>query len=404
MAARVLIALAIAVVAPAAAGASAAVRLRWVPSGPGEAEGEVRVEGLDGESLARLGDGSLEAALGERLLRIVVVPADGEGAATARLPNLWGEWYVGQDELRFRPRHALAPGVVLAARFDGVEFDRRSGAAGTPVLELRHVEAAGVAATRVVSADPGGEEIPANLLRIYLHFSAPMSMRDVERHVHLLDEAGGEIPLAFVDVPGGLWDPGRRRLSLFVHPGRLKRGVAPRERLGEPFAVGSIVRLRVDAAARDADGRPLAAAFERRWRVAPPRRQPLDPGLWEVHPPGAPAGPLAIDFGRPLDRGLALAAIQVVDRAGVAVDGRAELEAGERRWRFVPRAPWAVGEPYRVVFGDALEDPSGNRLGRSFERAVGEGTAPVERQLVFVPTLRSRPAPPASVSRNHSAS
>ncbi len=45
-------------------------------------------------------------------------------------------------------------------------------------------------------------EIPENLLRIYVVFSGPMSLKAIEKHVHLRDGAGTEMATAFVDVPG----------------------------------------------------------------------------------------------------------------------------------------------------------------------------------------------------------
>ena len=78
------------------------------------------------------------------------------------------------------------------------------------------------------------------------------------------------MPLAFVEIEHGLWDPRQTRLTVLLHPGRIKRGVAPGERLGPPLRAGRSYRLVVDASMPDAAGRPLGRAFEKRFRSSPP--------------------------------------------------------------------------------------------------------------------------------------
>jgi hypothetical protein len=265
---------------------AAAPRLVWAASDAGGGRaGELRVEGLPPAALARLDTAALADAAGERLLRVVAAPP-ADDADLARLPNLWGSYGLEAGAIVFRPRHALAAGVELVARFDGAAFDAATGGRGTPSRKLRHRAApAGAPSTTVVSLSPDGDEIPANLLRLYVHFSAPMSLRDVAASVQLLDALGRPIADAFVAVPEGLWDPERRRLTLLVHPGRIKRGVGPGEAMGPVLREGESVRLVVATTARDADGRPLAAEYRSPARLSssatarrPPRsrlRQPL---------------------------------------------------------------------------------------------------------------------------------
>jgi hypothetical protein len=118
---------------------------------------------------------------------------------------------------------------------------------------------------QVTAVFPSGDTLPENALRVYVHFSQPMQARDAHRHVRLEQQDGRLVPLAFVEVQHGLWDPRRMRLTLLFHPGRIKRGVAPGEKLGPPLLAGEGYRLVVDAAMCDASGRPLGRDFE--WRI-----------------------------------------------------------------------------------------------------------------------------------------
>lgn len=222
---------------------------------------------------------------------------------------------------------------------------------------------------RVVAFHPSGAELPANTLRAYVQFSRPMATRDVGRRVRLVGEDGREVPLAFVAIDEGLWDPGRTRLTLFFHPGRVKRGVAPGERLGPPLVAGRAYRLVVDAAMTDAQGQPLGAPFEHAFRAGPDDREPPRLGAVEVAGPAAD-GALRVRLPEPLDRALLHRFVRVEDADGVPVAGTATVEDGEAAWTFRPDAPWRPGE-YAVRIESALEDRAGNRFDRPFDREAG---------------------------------
>ena len=57
-----------------------------------------------------------------------------------------------------------------------------------------------------------------------------------------------------------------------------------------------------------------------------------------------------------------------------SVGGDAEIGAAETTWMFTPHTPWGPHE-YHLVVRPMLEDPAGNRIGRSFEVDSSEGTS-----------------------------
>lgn len=359
----------------AAASAAADTSLAWRQEG-GPGEGSVRVLGLDRHAADTLAV-ALDAGLGARLLRVVAVPSKAPPSRES-VPNLWGTWSIEGSDLVFRPRHAVAPGLEIEAHFDGPTFDAATGSTGARSLAIRHLVAESPGPhPRVVRIAPSSPTVPANLLRIYIEFSQPMSARDVERQVGLSAD-GGPVDLAFVDVRNGLWDPERKRLTLFIHPGRVKTGVAVNEALGPVLREGAEIVVTVGAGARDADGRTLERPFEHRWRVGPPRRQGLDPAQWTLHAPETPRGELILNFPFALDRGLLARALTVLTSDG-AVDGTWTVGEEERSVRFRPNAAWVAGITYRVAIDPVLEDPTGQRIGRAFERrATDSATASAE--------------------------
>ena len=61
---------------------------------------------------------------------------------------------------------------------------------------------------------------------------------------------------AFLEGPE-LWDGERRRLTLLLDPGRIKRGLVPNQETGYPLIEGVPVVVRIDTAFRDAEGWPI---------------------------------------------------------------------------------------------------------------------------------------------------
>ena len=339
-----------------------------------ERTGELRVCGLPPTQLAALE----ETQLGKLLEVHAIDAATEQQADLTSLPPLWGSYSRERDCLLFRPRHQPAPGMVLLARFRGEPLK-------APPLELRVERAKPESRARVLELYPSGFEVPENLLRIYLTFSAPMSLKGIEKHVHLRDAAGNEIGSAFVEVPDGLWDPGRRRLTLFLHPGRVKSGITVGEAMGKVLVAGEEIQIEVDAAARDAEGAPLLEGFRRRLKVGPPQKQALDAKTFQLSVGPGEKAALEVEFPVALDRALALNAFTVW-QGGRQIEGSVELAPGERRLSFLPAESWRRGEPYALRIGELLEDVAGNRLGRAFEVAAQEGNVAVgAASTSFVP-------------------
>ena len=289
--------------------------------------------------------------------RLAVVP-------TAAVRRHGGQAAAGRFEFRdgdtwFVPRFGFVAGTSYTLMVDGAAAQSivcpAAPAAGPPTV--------------VEGLFPSGAHLPVNLLRVYVAFSAPMSEGQAADAVSLRDAATGEPLLgAFLDMDPELWDPARRRLTLLLDPGRLKRGLAGHHQAGYPLVDGRAVVLTVAAALRDADGRRLGAAAERRYAVEPPVRQRVDPRAWSFRvPPAGSREPLVVRFDRPLDRGLLEHALTVLDGSGRPLAGHASIDAGEGGWRFAPSDPWGAAE-HSLVSDGVLEDLAGNSIRRVFDR------------------------------------
>lgn len=275
-------------------------------------------------------------------------------------PPVLGDYAPEDDSVRFRPRFAFTAGLTYRARF--AEAD----------LVFTMPERTPGERPRVEAVYPSSIEVPENLLRLYVHFSHPMRAKGVPERIHLYDAGGREVPLPFVEIETGLWDAETKRLTLFFHPGRLKRGVGPNLALGPPLAAGGVYRLVVDRAMKDQRGYELEASFEREIRVGPADRTSPDPSTWKLSPVGR--SPLEVELDEPLDRALLMRLIRVTSDSGVEVPGVPSVSSNETRFSFTPKEPWSPGR-YRLLVDPEIEDLAGNKPGRLFDEEVGNVTA-----------------------------
>jgi hypothetical protein len=283
-----------------------------------------------------------------------------------------GLWEADGGVLRFSPRLPFVSGTTYAL----VE-----GAGARRWTELARLQRPGtdvVATTTVVAVHPTATEVPENLLRLSVTFSAPMDEGSAAGAVRLVDSAGTEIAHALLPMPPELWDRSRRRLTLLLEPGRIKRGLVPNTALGAPLEHITEFALVIDATIRDADGAALVGGARRRYRVGPPVRARVDPATWKVTwPAGGSRDALVVRFDRPLDAALALRCIVAAERSGRAVPGRSFLDDGDLRWNFIADAPWPT-EDVELRIDAALEDLAGNSVRRVFDRDLrSEADAPV---------------------------
>ena len=252
----------------------------------------------------------------------------------------------------FTPRFSIAPGVPLRAVFRPLRLEATftpPSVSKTPSTVVRQVY-------------PSGDLVPANLLKFYVEFSEPMSRGQAWQHLKLLDQAGVQIQLPFLEIDQELWDREGKRLTILFDPGRIKRGVLPREEIGASLEAGKQYTLVVDSGWLDGRGTPLAKGFEKRFRVGPEDRSAIEPSAWEVRVPKAGTQePLIVEFGETLDSALAARLISV---AGVA--GTVALDRNESVWRFVPEQPWTADD-HKITIETTLEDLAGNRVGRAFD-------------------------------------
>jgi hypothetical protein len=300
-----------------------------------------------------------------------MVPSDQARSSRAASPIL-GTYRIDGSTLRFVARHPLDQ-PVYRALIDAALLhvaDRRRLAGKPPTgtlsidLELEEPRLADRNATVATSIYPSAQVLPENLLRFYIHFSAPMSRGEAYRHIHLLDAVDKSVPDPFLELE-----------------------------VGPVLEQGRAYTLVIDRDWLDARGRPLGSEYRRQFRVGPADQTSPEPRTWTIRAPEAGTrGPLEIRFPEPLDSALARRLITVEDGQRRIVSGQVDLAAAESRWLLTPLERWRAGE-YRLVIGAELEDLAGNAVNRPFEVDQFEQVSrQIEARQITLP-FQVRPLP-----------
>jgi hypothetical protein len=326
------------------------------------------VVGLPASVVSMLSEKPPGADRWQALFAVSTVPSEPSGADA--LPPLLGSYHVDGPLLRFQPRFPLEPGVVYEARFDpGKLVTASADVQKLPVVIARFTlpKEPVSATTRVAAVYPSGDTLPENLLKFYLHFSAPMSRGMAYEHIRLRDGAGKAVAFPFVELAEELWDPSGRRLTILFDPGRIKTGLKPRELFGPILHPGETYALVIDRGWLDAAGQPLAADFRKTFRAGPTDSESPEPARWKIGVPGpGTRDPLVLTFPEPLDHAMLTRVLAIVNADNQPVPGEVGVEAGETRWQFTPESSWRAGR-YQIVVDKDLEDLAGNSIGRPFE-------------------------------------
>jgi hypothetical protein len=156
-------------------------------------------------------------------------------------------------------------------------------------------------------------------------------------------------------------------LTLFIDPGRIKRGVQPLEEIGPALEEGKRYTLEIDAAWHDSTGLPLRESFRKSFRVGAQDRNPPAPATWKIQSPKVGTrNALMVDFPEPMDHALALRVIRVANAADQFVEGTSALSDHEQRWSFTPQKSWSAGQ-HQLQVQNTIEDLAGNNIGKAFE-------------------------------------
>ena len=230
--------------------------------------------------------------------------------------------------------------------------------------------------TEIVEVYPTVTTLPENVLKMYLHFSAPMSDGNGYQYIQLEDEKGQIIEVPFLELTPLLWNRNRTRLTVWFDPGRVKRDLLRNQKMGAPLETGKSYTLRISKNWKDANGYSLANNYTKKIKVIEADRISPTPKKWTAIVPRAnTTEPIMLHFGEALDHALVTQSLTVYTKKGKIVKGEITLRNDDKEWVFVPLNNWQ-SNPYRIEIKAELEDLAGNNLNRLFDTDLEKQSTP----------------------------
>lgn len=289
----------------------------------------------------------------------------------SKVPSIVGKSTIDNHNLYFCPLIPFSKNLTYQARFPNV-----------PYFTFKPVPKENYTLTTLIDLYPTTEELPENLLKMYLYFSAPMSDGNGYQYLHLENEKGEKITAPFLELTPLLWNEDRTRLTLWFDPGRVKRDLLRNQKLGAPLEEGKNYTLRISKNWKDANGYSLANDFVKKISVVKADRTAPNPKNWKVqYPKTNTKNAIIIHFGESLDHALAANSLVILNKKGKKIAGNIQLQNDDKTWTFIPLNNWKP-DTYQIKIKGALEDLAGNNLNRLFDTNLEEQTAP-KRDLSY---------------------
>ena len=213
-----------------------------------------------------------------------------------------------------------------------------------------------------------------------------MKRNEIYRFMRIEHEDGTIVELPFLEIDQQLWSRDGLRLMLLLDPGRIKRGLKPREEIGPILEEGKTFRLVIESDWLDSDGNSLVAktdghAFVKEFSVGPPDGTQPNPMNWKLNSPTAQSkAPLKITLDEPCDSALLKRLMQVTSAdpdqdPDLELEGTWSLGEDESSVDFTPNIAWQSGDYLLMIRGE-LEDLCGNSVERQFDVDLFEKTEP----------------------------
>lgn len=286
--------------------------------------------------------------------------------AKSDLPVI-GDYFFEDDEVIFKPMIAFTRGLKYNVYVRNELIDK---------IEIQAVNST---VPEVVAVYPTIDTLPENLLKFYISFSKPMQEGDALNHIHLIKDGHDTTSSVFLDLQQELWNNERTILTLWLDPGRIKRGLQPNKRLGLPLNKGTHYQLAINKDWQDAEGILLKGNFTKNFFTGP--HDSLSPYVesWTIAAPKAETKEdLMISFHESLDHVLSENTISVADANGNEVKSKLRVNDYGTIVYFLPADEWKPGI-YILQVESRLEDLAGNNLDRLFDTDLTQKQPPPKK-------------------------
>jgi len=234
----------------------------------------------------------------------------------------------------------------------------------------------------VTAIFPSGDLLAENVLRFYVHFSVPMKPHVALDYIKLKDDKGHIDNAAFMKFKQELWSADRKRLTLLMDPGRIKRGVATNLNLGPALIAGREYQLIIDQGWPTANGDSVLSHYSKPLTITEAIRELPNTEAWQFTLPRMKTNnALEIQFDRPFDAQGLHKHIKLVSKSGEEIQGKVSIRKNETLWQFTPKRAWQEKQ-FSILVDSTLEDIAGNNFKDLLDHSIKVKTKQVNKILI----------------------
>src|ERR1700761_3615995 len=186
-----------------------------------------------------------KSATANNSIKITVQGASGSN-------RILGSYSINNQSVVFESAVPLMPGLTYVVSQNGKQL-------GTVQVPFEKNEQR----PKLVNIYPLADTLPENQLKLYLEFSKPMHRGQSLDCVKLIDSRGDTMKNVFLDLQPELWDTTGKIITLWLDPGRIKRGLVLNQKLGNPLKRAEVYKLSVSMDWKDNRGMKLAKYYSK---------------------------------------------------------------------------------------------------------------------------------------------
>lgn len=289
-------------------------------------------------------------------------------------PAVLGEYSIVDNHLSFSPKFLPDPKVKYLVTFSYPKLaELLSGHIDEVDVysDIASFEPPATTQPEVISFIPSLDVVPANLLRFYVFFSAPMDLENPYDFITIEDADGKAMVDPFVIIPEGLWNINHTRLTLLLHPGRVKQGVGPNMTQGDVLIPGKSYTIKISNEWKGASGEQLKSTFSKKMNASNPLKGAMNINSWALKAEVNNIGVLTVVTDHPLDQPLAQRMLFIRSSNGQILPSRVDFDSPQKL-----RILWRPdgSEQLELLIDPRLEDVCGNTPHYAFDLEGTERT------------------------------
>jgi len=217
---------------------------------------------------------------------------------------------------------------------------------------------------------PSASAVPKNILKWYIQFSRPVNVVNLYDHLKFVSTAGDTLPRAILPLVNTLISRDGTLVTIWITPGRQKRGLIPNKQLGPVFNENEKYHLLISKKIKDRNGVPMNIAVKHTFTTKNEDRISPSTDTWNIEIPTINTiSNLIIHSNESFDYGSSKQAIKIISPNNIEIIGNWQLLEQETVLSFTPKKTWQKGR-YQIVCNPLLEDLAGNNLDKLFDAYV----------------------------------